>query len=270
MSNIALANTKVDTPLIGVQLHSVKHQVDQDFSGTLRTIADMGFDGVEFAGRYGPYKDDPLALKAFLQSIGLQVSGAHTSINQLRKGSITDNLSFFQQLGVELLIVPHDDRVDDPDKVAELAKELRALTIQAKEYGIKLGYHNHAKEFKSFKDTTFWDYLAQSTPEEFVLQLDVGWANYAGADAIEYVKRYPNRTITTHYKIRNHEGLNEPVIIGNDSFDWKKLFETNITFGSTKWIIIEQEEYPLGMSTLDAVRASKAGLDLIIKSNSPQ
>ena len=37
-------------PQISVQLWSVNKQIKQDFKGTLTAIADMGFQGVEFAG----------------------------------------------------------------------------------------------------------------------------------------------------------------------------------------------------------------------------
>ena len=55
------------------------------------------------------------------------------------------------------------------------------------------------------------------------------------------------------------------MIIGQDSFDWAELIKANIEHGGTEWIVIEQEEYPDGMTPLQAVKASKQGLDNIIK-----
>jgi hypothetical protein len=59
-------------PRIGVQLWSVKDEIKQDFEGTLTRIAKLGFQGVEFAGEFGPYKANPAALKTFLDKNGLQ------------------------------------------------------------------------------------------------------------------------------------------------------------------------------------------------------
>lgn len=256
-----------DVPLVSVQLHSVRDSVQSDFEATLKAIAAMGFDGVELAGRYGPYHDDADGLKAFLDGLGLAVSGAHIGMKQLTSGDALKHFAFFKALDTELVIIPHDPRIDNPEKIDEFIKEVLPFSKMANELGLKLGYHNHAKEFKAFNDTTFWDHLAQNTPEEFVLQLDVGWVNYAGADPIEYVKRYPNRTLTTHYKVRTKEGESgTPVTIGEDAFDWKKLIETNIEYGATQWLVIEQEEYPEGLSAIEAVAKSKQGLDRIIQS----
>lgn len=58
--------TSSTTPLLSVQLHSLRDAVADDFKGTLTAIAEMGFDGVEFAGRYGEFASDPEGLKTFL------------------------------------------------------------------------------------------------------------------------------------------------------------------------------------------------------------
>jgi sugar phosphate isomerase/epimerase len=261
----------VTAPKISLQLHSVKNEVTQDFTETLKKIAEMGFSGVEFAGRYGPYKDDPQGLKKFLSSIGLQASGAHISLSQLQGERGVQNFEFFKQLGATLIIIPHDARIDKPNKIDELIDELKRTSAWAALMGLKLGYHNHAKEFAAFNDSTYWDYLAQNTPEEFVLQLDVGWANFAKVDPIKYIKRYPNRTLTTHYKIRTYQGKpgavakDKKVILGQDSYDWKTLFDATIQYGGTNWVVIEQEEYPEGMTPLMSVEASLKGLQDLIQ-----
>ena len=128
-----------------------------------------------------------------------------------------------------------------------------------------IGYHNHDKEFNDFQDTTFWDYIARNTPVNVCLQLDVGWVNYAAKDPIEYVKRYAGRTIATHYKVRTHEGSKIVPIIGQDGYDWLSLIKTNIAVGGTKWLVVEQEEYPNGLSPMESVAKSKAGLDVYLK-----
>lgn len=268
ISSFLFAQPSCDIPSVGVQLHSVKQEVTQDFKSTIKHLAAMGFEGVEFAGRYGEYANNPAGLKLFLDSLGLKVAGAHVSIKQLRSADIEQKLNFFKELGTKLLIIPHDARVDNKNKIDELIIELKQLTQQVEKHGMKLGYHNHSKEFKPFNDSTFWDYLAQNTPQQFVLQLDVGWSNYAGKNSIEYVKRYPGRTLTTHYKIRTKPSdinKNKAVILGEDSFNWQALIKANIEQGATQWIVVEQEELPAGLTPLQAVAASKKGLDKVMQ-----
>ena len=71
-------------PQIGVQLWSVKEDLQKDFKGTIKALAAMGFEGVEFAGEFGEFADDPAALKRFLQQNNLEASSAHVHFKNLR------------------------------------------------------------------------------------------------------------------------------------------------------------------------------------------
>ncbi len=253
-------------PQLSVQLWSVKDAIKKDFKGTLKSLADMGFDGVEFAGEFGSYANDAKSLKQFLDSINLKTSGAHVSFKQLNQENFDKTLTFYQQLNLDTLIIGWDERAWHPQGIKEVVKLLNQLDKKLAPYKIKTGFHNHHHEFDDFQGMTYWDYLAVNTNDSVVLQQDVGWTTYAGKDAVEYVKKYPNRTFTTHYKVRIPEGVKgKHPIIGQDTIDWLKLLKANINIGGTKWIVIEQEEYPNGLSPLDAVALSKKGLDKYIQ-----
>jgi len=94
--------------------------------------------------------------------------------------------------------------------------------------------------------------------------MDVGWVTFAGKDPIEYVKRYPGRTLTTHYKAKIPVGIQGTPLIGQDVTNWHALIQTNMKIGGTLWLVVEQEEYPNGLTPLQAVKISKLGLDNII------
>lgn len=273
LTQTSQAEIKPNLPKLSVQLHSVKDAIIADFEGTLKTLASTGIEGVEFAGRFGKYENDAQGLKNFLTSIGLQASGAHVNIKLLRGEAYERTVNFYKTLGTNLLIIPHDGRVDKSDKVAELAQEMSEISKKLAADGMVLGYHNHAKEFKPFNDSTFWDYLALNTPNDMALQLDVGWANFAKVDSVEYVKRYPNRTLTTHIKIRTELDKNKmdkiddavAIVIGKDSYDWATLVKTMMAHGGTQWLVVEQEETHAGKSRLETVTASIKGLQAIVK-----
>jgi sugar phosphate isomerase/epimerase len=255
-------------PKVSVQLYSVKDQLEADFSGTLQQIADMGFQGVEFAGIFGPYKDDPKGLKAFLHSIGLEVSGAHVRASQLTPEHKVQTIAFYQALGAPMLLIPWDDRSIQPENIDSLVSQLNELAKELGPLSMKVGYHNHDDELAPFKDSTYLDYLAQNTTDDIVLQLDVGWVTYAQKDPVEYVKRYPGRIVTTHYKAmlpKGQEAGHKP-FIGQDVTEWDQLLKANISHGGTLWLVVEQEEYPDNMSQLEALKVSKQGLDKVIES----
>lgn len=252
-------------PPLSVQLWSVRDFVKKDFNGTLKQLSALGFKGVEFAGDYGPYENNPAKLKALLDSLGLKVSGVHVSFADLKPQNLHKNLLFYKVIGAKYVIVPWDERAWSSDGVDKLVKELNDLVEPLANYGMQIGFHNHDKEFNSFRNETYWDHIAKNTSPQVLLQLDVGWVNFAGKDAIEYVKKYSGRTLTTHYKIRTRKDDKRSPIIGANGYPWAELLKANVDFGGTQWIVVEQEEYPLGMTSLKAVAESKAGIEKIIQ-----
>ena len=253
------------SPQISVQLWSVKDEVKADFKGTLKTLADMGFEGVEFANEFGEFSGDALAIKKVLDSLSLKGSGAHVSFEQLNDKNFAETVSFYQILGVDMLIVGWDERAWHPEGIKEVVGLLSKLSKKLAPFGMKTGFHNHDHEFNDFKGSTYWDYIAVNTPENVVLQQDVGWTTYAGKDPIAYVEKYPGRTLTTHYKVKLPEGTKGKLpIIGQDTIDWLNLTKANMTVGGTLWLVVEQEEYPNGLTPLQAVEKSKLGLDKIL------
>lgn len=258
--------TAINPPKVSVQLWSVKNALTEDFKGTLQAISEMGFEGVEFAGIFGPYADDATGLKQFLQSLNLKASGAHVNYEALSDTKIDSTLDFYQTLGATLLIVPWDERAWHPTNVKKMVAQLNDIQVKVNKRGMVFGYHNHDQEFNEFQGETYWDYIAQNTNNSFLLQLDVGWVNYSEKDAVNFVTKYPNRTLTTHYKVRTKNGQPESVILGEDGYDWATLIKTNMAVGGTQWIVVEQEEYPAGLSELESVKLSKQGLDKIMAS----
>jgi sugar phosphate isomerase/epimerase len=260
MSDATITTSKL--PQVSVQLWSVKDEVSSDFKGTLQKLAAMGFEGVEFAGEFGEFAENPAGLKQFLNSVGLEVSGAHVHFDKLNADNFEKTVTFYRDIGTTLLIIPYDERAYDPNGIELVVNELNTLAQKLAPLGMQIGFHNHAKEFDVYQDSTYWDYIAQSTSDNVVLQLDVGWVAYAGKDPVEYVRRYPGRTLTAHYKVRLPPGTeNRLPFIGQDTIDWPALINANIEVGGTRWLVVEQEEYPNGLTPLQAVEISKNGLD---------
>lgn len=260
----AAAAQAATSPRLAVQLWSVKDEIKQDFEGTLDKLAKLGFQGVEFAGEFGKYQADPAGLSAFLKKTGLQCAGAHMHVDKLNAANFKATTDFYKAVGCNRLIISMDQRAASKEGSAELAKELSTLSIKLGGQGMKLGYHNHEQEMLGDKDQTNWDLLAKNTPKDFILQQDVGWTTYAGKDPVDYVKKYPGRTVTTHYKAKFFKGATGTPIIGQDRTDWSGLTKAVRSVGGTEWIIIEQEEYPNGMGQLETVAASLRGLQGVL------
>lgn len=253
------------SPQLSVQLWSIKDAVSADFKGTMQKLADMGFQGVEFAGNFGPYANDPKGLKAFLNKLGLKASGAHVGFDKLSPENLDATIAFYKALDCKYLIVPMDSRAFTTEGAKQVAADLEAIQEKLTPHGMYTGYHNHKPEMLGEMGETPWDVIGKGTSSDVILQQDVGWTEVAGKDPIDFIKAYPGRTILTHYKAASpEEGNTENPIIGKDTTNWKSLIEANRTVGGTLWLVVEQEVYPEGMTPMQSVEASLKGLQKVI------
>lgn len=259
------ANTAPTSPQLSVQLWSIKEDVAKDFEGTLKQLKAMGFQGIEFAGNFGPYAENPAGLKAFLDKLGLKASSAHVQFDKLSPESFDETVAFYKAIGCKYLIIPMDQRAFTVDGAKTVAAELEAIQKKLAPHGMYTGYHNHKPEMLGENGKTPWDVIGKGTSQEVVLQQDIGWTEVAGKDPIDFIKAYPGRTIVTHYKSAAPEpGNKENPIIGKDTTDWKSVITANKTIGGTLWFVVEQEVYPDGLTPMQSVEASLKGLQKVI------
>jgi sugar phosphate isomerase/epimerase len=250
---------------VALQLYSVRKDCAADFPGTLAKVAEMGFEGVEFAG-YHNYEKDPEGLRKKLDELKLKVAGAHVRTDLMMGEAREKTIAFHKAIGCRFLIVPADKRFMDPATAKDYARTMTEIAAALKPHGMFCGYHNHAREMAAAGDAaapekTHWDLFAERTPKEVILQQDMGWTTVAGLDPAAVVRRHPGRTRSCHIKAKTPKGKE---IIGEDSTDWRSAIRACQEVGSTEWLILEQEDYPDGLSPLDATKKSLAGLKKIL------
>lgn len=268
MSFASAASTQTQ-PKVSVQLWSVKNELKADFNATITALAAMGFDAVELAGEFAQYHDTPGAMAEYIASKGMSISGAHIGWDALKGDEFEKTVAFYQAANVDSLTISWDTRAFDPKTVQQTIDDLILFNKKLAPLGFKFGYHNHAQEFGAYENHTMWDQIANSTPNSVVMQLDAGWAYVAGEYPESVVLRHPGRTDSIHYKasLRTSDKQaksKKRTIIGEDSINWKALIKANKEVGGTRWLIVEQEEYPEGLNPLEAVALSKKGLDKLL------
>jgi sugar phosphate isomerase/epimerase len=252
-------------PRIGVQLYSVRRDCAQNFDLALEQVAGMGFEGVEFAGYY-TYADKPADLARRLKALNLVAAGTHIRTNVLQGDELKRTIDFLQTIGCRFAVVPGDPAFTDPEKSKALADTFNAVAETLKPLGMACGFHNHTGEFKKDGDKTYWDLFAERTSPDVILQQDCGWTFTAGFDPVAYVRKYPGRTRTAHFKPAVRQGeANKKAILGQDSVDWKGVYDACASVGGTEWVIVEQEVYPDNKPPMDCTRESLAGLRAILK-----
>ncbi len=250
---------------LAVQLYSVRTDCKRDFDAALDEVAAMGFEGVEFAGYY-TYANRATDLRTRLDALGLKAAGTHIGLETLQGDALEATIDFHQAIGCRFLVVPGNPAFVDPEKSRALADTFNQLAETLKPLGMACGYHNHTNEFKKDGEKTFWDLFAERTSTDVILQQDCGWTAAAGLDPAAYVRKYPGRTRTTHFKpfARQGEPDRKP-ILGQDSVDWAAVYATCASVGGTDWIVVEQEIYPDGKTPMACTQESLAGLRAILK-----
>ncbi len=238
---------------IAVQLYSVRHGCAENLPETIREIARMGYDGVEFAGYHGYSAAE---LRRLLDDAGLKVAGTHTGVDSLTRDKLSATLEFNHILGNRYLIVPWvgEEWRRSKDDWLRLANFLSELSDKVKSEGFSVGYHNHHFEFQqTFNGDILWDLLFSHTPEDVIMQLDTGNAMHGGAsgpDLLRIIFRYPGRARTVHLK--EYSSTTREALIGEGEVPWKDFLKLCITIGGTEWFIIEQEVPTL--SPLECIR----------------
>ncbi len=243
---------------IALQLYSVRDDCARDLSGTLETVADIGYEGVEFAGYYGRSAGE---LRDLLDGLGLAVAGSHISIDSLLGGRRSITICFNRVLGNKYLIVPGLPEHMRGSKAAwiRVARVFNEIAERLKPEGMRVGYHNHMVEFRPIDGETAWDVFFSSTTPEVVMQLDVGNAMRGGLsieDVFDVIRRYPGRLKTIHLK--EFSRVNEKALIGEGEVDWPELIDLCRRIGGTEWFIVEQETYPY--PPLESVKRCLANL----------
>jgi sugar phosphate isomerase/epimerase len=186
-------------PPLGLQLYSLRKQLEKDVPGTLKQVKAWGIDEVESFGGYGA----PIA--GALKDAGLRCRAIHVGYDELN-ADISKVLKDADAVGVQTILNPFlpFDRKKGPQATRE--EVLRAATDFAKwskacrAAGKRFGYHIHGQEFAKDGDGTLFDLLAKESGPDVGFEADVFWVTAAGADPVSLMKRYPGRFWFTHLK----------------------------------------------------------------------
>ena len=227
---------------IALQLYTVRTETQKDFLGTLRAVAEMGYPAVEFAG-YGNLS--AAELRRALDEYGLRAMGAHVQFDAFTT-RLSEVCAEIRTLGGEFAIVPivSEDRRRDVDQARWLAETFNEWGDRCREEGIRFGYHNHDAEFAPLpgeQPTTLFEILLTETdPKVVALELDAGWAHFAGADPLDLIRRHGERFPALHIKdLAPGEELKD-VPVGDGIVDWPSILAA--AEATSAWYIVEQDK----------------------------
>jgi sugar phosphate isomerase/epimerase len=257
---------------IGLELYSVRGELARDLPNTLRTVAKMGYEVVEF---YAPYYDwkIPYAkeVRTLMDDIGLRCYSTHNHIESFTPGEpMAKAIELNQILGSRYIIMASEPNgTTGLDGWKRLCDQLTTASEQFKPHGLSAGFHNHQTEWAPLDvGTRIMDFLAANTPKEFVLQLDVGTCMEAGADPVIWINANPGRIKIAHLKDwAPGSAANEKsyrVLFGEGVSPWKEIIAALESAGGVEYYLMEQEgsrfpEFETAQRCLDAWKKFKKG-----------
>jgi sugar phosphate isomerase/epimerase len=228
---------------VGLQMYTLREETAQDFVGTLRKVAEIGYQGVEFAG-YGGMNAQALA--ALLQELNLKAIASHVGLEQLTN-HLEQEIDFNIAIGSRYIVCPYiaeEDRNDEA-KWVSIFNQLEAIGRKCAERGIGFAYHNHEFELlQKVKGDFVLDAMMQSVPQEALLmELDSCWVHHAGQVPADYIARYSGRLPLLHLKdmrkLENGEALT--VELGQGEVDLTAIIKASEQAG-VEWLIVEQDK----------------------------
>ena len=241
-----------------LQLYSLKNEIPKDFLGTLEKVAQMGYDGVEFAGFFDTPAD---VLRAKLDELGLEAQGAHMALGAV-EDDIDGVIAYNKTIGNKYIVVPFCG-CKTKEEFESFAKRLQTAGRKLKENGITLGFHNHAVELEYEEDGKYgFDILVG---DELIYEPDVFWTDFAGIDTVAFLKKIGTRAPLIHlkdYKIQEDKSFKD-VAFGVGDLDHKKIVDTALEFNKPEWLIIEWEGFDDG-NGLEAVKVSLDNLKKLL------
>lgn len=235
-------------PILGLELYSVRNELAKDLPGTLKAVAKMGYEGVEFFGPYADWKlDYAKEVRKMLDDLNMKALSAHTGAKYFTPEELARVIELNQAIGSKNIVMSSAGRVTTLDGWKEVAAKLAAADEKLKPLNMRAGFHNHQTEFMPIEGKRPMEVLAANTPKSVVLQLDVGTCLQAGTDPIEWVKANPGRIASMHLKdwknAPGHEGYQ--ILLGEGYTKWKALIQTAQKSGGLEYVLVEQEGHAL-------------------------
>jgi sugar phosphate isomerase/epimerase len=266
LSGFGEINSLSEPAKIAVQLYSVRKELEKDMKGTLKRIADMGFEAVETAFWS---KDISVKLAGrYLKEAGLPVCSAHIEL------PIGDQKAAFletaKELGCKKMVWhgwPEDIRYGSLDGTKQLVAIYNEANRFAKANGLQFGIHNHWWEFRNKVGKRFvYEVLLDQLDKDIFFEIDTYWVKVAGHNPADIVKKFGKRAPLLHIKDgsgvwRDSLADDNPdpmVAVGKGTQNFPAIVKA--ANGNTEWMIVEMDK-----TTTDVFEALQESYDYLIK-----
>ena len=230
---------------IGCQTWPVREMIAKDFPGTIKQLADAGFQTVELCSPVG-YADNGFAglakysgteLRKILADAGVSCVSSHFGIKELRDDQ-EGRIAWAKDVGLTQMIVPTLEGPKKPtmEDVKRAADEYNKMGERSAKAGIQQGLHNEDFELSTVDGKRTYDLLFELLDPKLVkFQFQISTIS-EGYDAVEYFTKYPRRFMSMH--VQGWSAQDKKIMpVGQDTLDWKKIFTAAKTGGIKNYFV---------------------------------
>jgi sugar phosphate isomerase/epimerase len=242
-TTISVATAQSKTIPIGLELFSVRSALAADPTGTVKKVAGMGYQVVEFFSPYYNWTlDQAKDMKKLLDDLGIKCHSTHNSTASFQAANLQKTIDLNHAIGGTFVVLASSIRSTNPDDWKKLAVDTLGPALETlRAAGLRGGYHNHQDEFVSTNGGPRpMEVIAANTPKDFMLQFDVGTAVQMGSDPVAWINANPGRINSLHLKDWNKEH-GYRVLFGEGAVPWKAVLAAAEKTGGAEYLLIEQE-----------------------------
>jgi sugar phosphate isomerase/epimerase len=228
---------------IGLELYSVREGLKKDPEATVRAVAQLGYQCVEF---YAPYFEWTEAqtrqMRKLLDDLGVKCYSTHNEETYFSPENISRAADMNSILGCKYMVWGWSDPKDNLDAWKAIADKLNSAAETLASSKLKPGYHNHQAEWKPVDGVRPMEILAKNTKPTVMLQLDIGTCLEAGSDPVAWIRANPGRIHSVHLKDWSSDsGKGYKVLFGEGDANWKAIFAAAESVGGVEYYLLEQE-----------------------------
>ena len=230
---------------VGLELYSVRDALKKDPEGTVRAVAQMGYQAVEFYASL--LRVDRGAGQRHAQADGRPAASSCYSTHNNEDYFSAKKIDRVRDLNLILGCKYVVQAWSDPKPTSgwtgrALPDKLNAAAEKLAPAGLKVGYHNHDAEWKPVDGKRPIEILAANTKPAVMLQLDVGTCLEAGADPVAWIRANPGRIRSIHCKDWSPDpAVGYKTLFGEGMADWKGIFQAAENGGGVEYYLVEQE-----------------------------
>lgn len=207
---------------IGINVMSLGTPMNQNFESCINNLKNAGCNYFELMSDWGAF---PETIKFYenlsgepsgwdfenskkrisaIRKAGMDVKGMFV-FEECLKGQADELGKYCQELHISYIVLSFLNYENGIDSVYEKINFINELAVTLNKYDVQIIIHNHEHDFNKLTDKDgvekyILDIILEHCSDTLMLELDTGWALYAGIDIPNYIQTHLDQLAILHFK----------------------------------------------------------------------